>query len=85
MAREYYETRAIGRLERYADDGAIQYSVGPIIPAHFEAATRKWVAGIIEDFSLETYHFKILVKAAEAHDRGEEARKILKSDGIVIT
>jgi phage terminase small subunit len=55
------------------------------IPAHLEAATRKWVAGITSDFDLETYHFKILVKAAEAHDRGEEARKILKADGIVIT
>ncbi|TIO04099.1 P27 family phage terminase small subunit [Mesorhizobium sp.] len=55
------------------------------IPAHLEAATRKWVAGIIADFDLESYHFKILVKAAEAHDRGEEARKILKADGIVIT
>ncbi|WP_292409994.1 P27 family phage terminase small subunit [Mesorhizobium sp.] len=25
------------------------------------------------------------MKAAEAHDRGEEAREILKADGIVIT
>ena len=54
------------------------------IPTHLDAATRKWVGEILTDFDLESQHFKILVKAAEAHDRGEEARKILKTDGIVI-
>lgn len=54
------------------------------VPAHLAAETRKWVDGILAEFSLESHHFKILVKAAEAHDRGEEARKILKTDGIVI-
>lgn len=55
------------------------------IPAHLEAATRRWVEGIIADFDLDSHHHKILVKAAEAHDRGEQARKLLKDDGIVIT
>ena len=55
------------------------------IPTHLDAATRRWVEEIVADFDLESHHFKILVKAAEAHDRGEEARKILKADGIVIT
>lgn len=54
-------------------------------PAHLEAATRRWVTGILDEFSLESHHYKILVKAAEAHDRGEDARKILKADGIVIS
>ncbi|MFH1797610.1 MAG: P27 family phage terminase small subunit [Pseudomonadota bacterium] len=53
-------------------------------PGHLAAETRRWVDGILEDYDLQSHHFKILVKAAEAHDRGEEARKILKTDGIVI-
>lgn len=55
------------------------------IPAHLAAETRRWVGQIIEDFELESFHFRTLIKAAEAHDRGEEARKILKADGIIIT
>ena len=54
------------------------------IPTHLDASTRRWVAGVVADYTLDPHHFKILVKAAEAHDRGEEARKILKADGIVI-
>jgi phage terminase small subunit len=55
------------------------------IPAHLAADTRRWVEQITADFELESFHFRTLIKAAEAHDRGEEARKILKADGIVIT
>lgn len=55
------------------------------IPRHLAAQTREWVRGVIADYDLDPHHFKILVKAAEAHDRGEEARKLLKVDGIVIT
>lgn len=54
-----------------------------IIPKHLRAPTRKWVKGILTDFELESHHFKILTKAAEAHDRGEQAREILAKDGII--
>lgn len=54
-------------------------------PAHLSADTRRWIEGILADYDLESHHFKILVKAGEAHDRGEEARKILKTDGIITT
>ena len=55
------------------------------LPGHLSADARRWVDGILGEYDLESHHLKILVKAAEAHDRGEEARKILKTDGIVIT
>ena len=54
-------------------------------PAHLSADARRWVDGILSEYDLESHHFKILVKAAEAHDRGEEARRILKTDGIITT
>ncbi|MCF6113875.1 HK97 family phage prohead protease [Mesorhizobium muleiense] len=31
MAREYYETRALGRLEQRASNSSIEYTVGPIL------------------------------------------------------
>jgi hypothetical protein len=55
------------------------------VPGHLGTETRRWIDGILEDFTRKSHHFKILVKAAEAHERGEEARKILKTEGIVIT
>jgi hypothetical protein len=53
------------------------------IPSHLRPDTAKWVRGILADFSLESHHFRILVKAAEAFDRSEQAREILAAEGIV--
>ncbi|WP_333474483.1 P27 family phage terminase small subunit [Mesorhizobium qingshengii] len=54
------------------------------IPGHLAPATRKWVKSILADFDLESQHFKLLVKAAEAHDRGEQARVIIDKEGLTV-
>lgn len=47
------------------------------VPAHLRPETRKWVRDIIADFDLESHHFRVLVKTAEAWDRSEQAREQL--------
>jgi P27 family predicted phage terminase small subunit len=53
------------------------------IPKHLRKETRAWVKGLLSDFDLESHHYKILVKAAEAHDRGEQAREVVAAEGII--
>ncbi|MDW9545597.1 hypothetical protein GOA55_26005 [Sinorhizobium meliloti] len=54
------------------------------VPAHLRSETRRWIRQILTDFDLESYHFRVLVKTAEAWDRSEQAREILASDGLTV-
>lgn len=54
------------------------------IPTHLRALTRKWVRSVIDDFDFESHHFRILIRVAEAWDRGEQAREQIDRDGITV-
>lgn len=51
------------------------------LPKHLRPETRTWAEEIIEDYSLDGHHIKILVQAAEAWDRIEEARERIETEG----
>lgn len=50
-------------------------------PAHLRAPTRKWWSEIADDFELEAHHLRLLTLAAEAWDRGEQARQEISRRG----
>jgi hypothetical protein len=52
------------------------------IPKHLRTATRRWIRQIIDDFDLESHHFRVLIRTAEAWDRGEQAREQLEAEGL---
>ena len=52
------------------------------VPKHLRAATKQWFTSVIEEFELDGHHVKLLVKACEAHDRGEQAREALAKEGL---
>lgn len=54
------------------------------IPAHLRPETRKWIRQILAEFDLESHHFRVLVKTAEAWDRSEQARERLADDGLTV-
>jgi P27 family predicted phage terminase small subunit len=56
----------------------------PRAPAHLSPQSRKWWRSVVSDYELQPHHLRLLTAAAEALDRDEEARKILKEEGIVI-
>ncbi len=50
---------------------------------HLAPETRAWVEAVAADFELERHHHRLLMLAAQAFDRAEEARQILSRDGLV--
>lgn len=56
--------------------------MNPRPPRHLKAATRRWFAAIVDEYDLEDHHVKLLVLAAEAWDRAEQARQILATEGV---
>ncbi|UFW82873.1 P27 family phage terminase small subunit [Bradyrhizobium barranii] len=55
-----------------------------VIPKHLAPPTRRWIKQILADFDLESFHFRLLVKAGEAWDRSEQAREAVAADGITV-
>lgn len=55
------------------------------IPKHLTASTRKWVKSVIDDYELQDHQFHILLLAAGALDRAEQARQELDTHGMVYT
>ena len=41
-----------------------------------------WFVSVTKDFELESHHFKLSIKACEAHDRGEQAREAIAKFGM---
>ncbi len=56
----------------------------PKAPAHLRAATRRWYVEVIEHYNLEEHHRRLLQLAAEAFDRAQEAREVIKRDGAYV-
>lgn len=44
------------------------------LPRHLSILMRKWATSITDKYQIEPQHFRILVAACEAHDRGEGAK-----------
>ncbi len=54
-------------------------------PKHLKAPTRRWFEFIASEYLLESHHLRLLQCAAEAWDRGQEARLILDKQGLTFT
>ncbi|RLP21982.1 P27 family phage terminase small subunit [Mesorhizobium sp. YM1C-6-2] len=54
------------------------------IPGHLRLETRRWAKKILEEYTLESHHFRMLVKTCEAWDRSEQAREALAADGLTV-
>ena len=51
-------------------------------PRHLSLPMRTWVASIVDRYEIEPQHLKVLVLAAEAWDRCQEARAVISKKGI---
>lgn len=51
-------------------------------PEHLQPATREWFKRVCEDYELQDHHLRLLTLAAEAWDRGQEARAAVAQRGL---
>jgi P27 family predicted phage terminase small subunit len=51
-------------------------------PAHLSDEAAAWWRSVLEDYSLEPHHLKLLQAAAEAWDRCQQAREAIAKDGL---
>jgi phage terminase small subunit len=58
-------------------------SSSPSPPKHLTNATKQWWRSIVLAYELEEHQFRILLLAAEALDRREQARTALRKHGLV--
>lgn len=49
----------------------------PKPPKHLRPATRRWIDSVLSEFVLEEHHQRLLLLAAGAWDRAEQAREAL--------
>lgn len=54
----------------------------PQPPEHLAPATAAWFAAVVSDYELEPHHLRLLRLAAEAWDRGQQAREALQTHGL---
>ncbi len=54
----------------------------PDPPPHLSKKMKEFWRGVFELKNLQPYQVLILVKACEAYDRAEQARRILKEEGL---
>lgn len=54
----------------------------PKAPRHLRAATRRWFEHVASTWELESHHLRLLQLAAEAWDRGQQARALIASEGL---
>lgn len=52
-------------------------------PAHLRPDTASWWVSVADGYALEAHHLRILTLAAEAWDRGVEAREAIAKHGTV--
>lgn len=57
----------------------------PRPPAHLRPLTAKWWRSVTADFDLDSHHVRLLTLAAEAWDRGQQAREVVDADGMTFT
>ena len=54
-------------------------------PGHLREPTRKWFSAVLEEWELQEHHRRLLLLAAEAWDRGQQAREAIDELGMVYT
>jgi phage terminase small subunit len=57
----------------------------PQPPSHLRPATAVWFRAVVEEYELEPHHVRLLTLAAEAWDRGQEARERIAEHGLTYT
>jgi P27 family predicted phage terminase small subunit len=53
-------------------------------PHHLQPATLDWFNSVVETYTLEQHHVRLLLLACEAWDRKESARASIEKFGLVI-
>lgn len=53
-------------------------------PTHLQPVTRAWWESVVRRWQLEEDHVRLLTLAAEAWDRGQEARQQVEQDGLMV-
>ena len=51
-------------------------------PRHLKPATRRWWVQVVARWVLEEHHIRLLTRAAEAWDRGDQARQQIDREGL---
>ena len=51
-------------------------------PKHLKPATRRWFCAVLEHYTLEEHHVRLLTLAGEAWDRCEAAREAIAAHGL---
>ena len=54
-------------------------------PSHLSKSSREWFLTIAGEYELEASHLRLATLAAEAWDRGQEAREVLAKVGAFYT
>ena len=54
------------------------------VPKHLTASSRHFYEQICNDYVLESHHLRLLQLLCEAFDRGQEARKLLATEGLTV-
>ena len=57
----------------------------PAPPSHLSSGSSEWWSEVCGTYSLEPHHLRLLQLAAEAWDRGEQARRAIKREGAFYT
>jgi phage terminase small subunit len=57
----------------------------PKPPAHLRRNTAKWFKSVVDEYDLDPHHIRLLTLAAEAWDRGQQAREIIEVEGLTFT
>lgn len=57
-------------------------SVSPKPPAHLHKPTAAWFRSVVDEYDLDAHHVRLLTLAAEAWDRGQQAREIIEVEGL---
>jgi len=55
-----------------------------LAPAYLQPATRTWWESVVSRWTLEDHHVRLLTLAAEAWDRGQQAREAILRDGLTV-
>jgi len=50
-------------------------------PEHLTKASRTWWSGVAAEYEFEDHHLRLLTLAAEAWDRGQQARETVAKEG----
>jgi len=75
----YRENQSVSSVK--AEASPVQARFSP--PKHLRPDTAAWWRSVAGDYALEAHHLRILTLAAEAWDRGVEAREAIAKHGTV--